>query len=217
MPAEINALIQGLNSSQAEERRFAAEDLGDLRAAEAVPHLVRVLDDVEVSVREAAADALVRCADADGARWIAALLASESVPIRNYAQEILAGIGSKALPALVSAFMDADGDIRKFALDVIGRMGPRARSAQPEVIRLLRDPNVNVAGAAAETLGLIGDSESLAPLLELFDGPTWMQCCAIQALSDHPVDEARHALATIDPAKLSPEAADFLRALGAGK
>ena len=52
-------LIEQLASPDPTSRRYAAEDLGDLHDACAVPALVEAVRDPEVAVREAAVDALV--------------------------------------------------------------------------------------------------------------------------------------------------------------
>lgn len=213
MSGEWKTLAAALAGGNEEERRFAAEDLGDLGDPEAVPSLVAALEDRAVAVREAAADALMACADGRGAILVADLLASESAPVRNYAQEILASLGSTALPAVLARCRDASADIRKFALDILGHMGPAARAAWEEVVPLLRDGNENVAGAAAETLGRLGEPMAVPHLAACLAGSPWLQCSALQGLSGLAGDEARAALAGIDPASLSHEAAMFLRAL----
>jgi len=80
--------------------------------------------------------------------------------------------------------LDKDGDDthRKLAAEVLGDMGPRARTAIPVLIKALKDREVLVRYRAAEALGKIGtDSETVVPAL-------------VQCLTDaHPMPRAAAA------------------------
>ena len=65
----------------------------------------------------------------------------------------LGRFGARAVPALIEALgEDGSPDVRCFAADVLGRMGPDAHDAVPELVRVFRhdvDPVVRRAAAGA--------------------------------------------------------------------
>ncbi len=115
-------LIEQLASHDPTTRRYAAEDLGDLHNACAVPALVEAVRDPEVAVREAAVDALVAIGGQAVSEHVAPLLETEDVALRNYAIEILERVGPESIDVLVAACKSASPDVRKFALDILGKV-----------------------------------------------------------------------------------------------
>src|ERR1017187_6539793 len=111
MSEGCNHLIEQLSSSDPAPRRFAAEDLGDLHDAGAVPALVVAVGDPEVAVREAAADALIAIGGQAVCENVAPLLEAEDVAVRNYAIEVLEGVGPEAIGVLVAACNSASPDV----------------------------------------------------------------------------------------------------------
>src|SRR5687768_6826209 len=82
----------------------------------------------------------------------------------------LSEIGEPAIPALIDLVRDHDGPVRSGALDVLGKMGPRAASAVPELIEMLNDGPTGLRLRVARALGTMGPTAepavpSLTPLL----------------------------------------------------
>jgi HEAT repeat protein len=198
-------LIAQLASLDPAARRYAAEDLGELHDAQAVPALVQAVKDPEVAVREAAVDALVVIGGHAVCENVAPLLETEDVAVRNYAIEILERVGPESIGVLVAACNSASPDVRKFALDILGKVARGcAGKCLEAVAALLGDDNPNVAGSAAEALGHIGDSGATPYLAKHLGGPPWMQLCVFSALSQIGGETALKALRSVDVGQLSP-------------
>ena len=198
-------LIEQLASPDSTTRRYAAEDLGDLHDAGAVPALVGAVRDPEVAVREAAVDALVAIGGQAVSKPVAPLLETEDVALRNYAMEILERVGPESIDDLVVACNSASPDVRKFALDVLGKVARGCGGKCLEAVAaLLGDENPNVAGSAAEALGHIGDSRATPYLASHLGGPPWMQLCVFSALSEIGGETALKALRSAEVSQLSP-------------
>lgn len=72
------------------------------------------------------------------------------------AAEALGRIGAAAVPHLVEALSSHDPQVRRKAVEVLGRMGPDAAEAVAALVPLLDDPDERVRKAAIRTLGQIG-------------------------------------------------------------
>jgi len=219
MNADINELLGGLRSEDATERRYAAEDLGGLNDPAAVQALVKTLEDPVVGVREAAVESLIAIGGREVCEKVIPLLDSEDASLRNYALEILEDLGADAIESLVGLCDSPSSDIRKFALDVLGKIGELCGvNAIGVITSRLDDENVNVAGAAAEALGRIGDPASIPALAGHLGGPPWLQCNVLNAIAQIGGEEARGVISRIDPEQLAPEARYYYemveRALG---
>lgn len=205
MTDQRDLLIEQLASPDPTTRRYAAEDLGELHDAWAVPALVKAASDREVAVREAAVEALVAIGGQTVCERLAPLLEAEDVALRNYAIEILERVGPESMDVLIAACKSASSDVRKFALDILGKVargcGGKCLDA---VAALLGDDNPNVAGSAAEALGLMGDSRAIPYLEKHLGGPPWMQLCVFSALSQIGGETALKALNSADAGQMSP-------------
>ena len=203
-------LITQLASLDSAIRRYAAEDLGDLHDAQAVPALVDAVRDPEVAVREAAVNALVVIGGKAVPEQVAPLLETEDVALRNYAIEVLERVGPESIDVLVAACNSTSPDVRKSALDILGKVARGCAGKCLEAVAAhLCDANPNVAGSAAEALGHIGDSRATPYLAEHLGGPPWMQLCVFSALSQIGEEEALKALSSVDVGKLSPYTKHF--------
>ncbi len=198
-------LIEQLASLDPATRRYAAEDLGDLHDAQAVPALVEAARDLEVAVREAAVEALVVIGGQSVCEHVAPLLETEDAELRNYAIEILERVGPESIDVLVAACNSASPDVRKFALDILGKVARGfAGKCLERVAALLGDANPNVAGSAAEALGHLGDSRATPYLAKHLGGPPWMQVCVFSALSQIGGEAALKTLRAADVSQMSP-------------
>ena len=160
-------LLQQLGAIDEEVRRSAVVRLQRHPFGEVREHLYRALGDESWRVRKEACEAiLATLPDAGTVEEVIALLRSgDNAGLRNSAVEILERLGERAVPSLCEHVGDADQDVRKFVIDILGAIG--SRSAVPHLIAALGDPDPNVSAAAIETLGKIGDVQVVPHLLQV--------------------------------------------------
>ncbi len=159
---ELRSIDIDLANDDEEIRRLAVERLAPLSAPEAMPRLLECLGDSGWRVRKAAVE---RLADAPG-EWgvdetlVSALSDGENPGRRNSAVEALVRRGESAVEPLLVATRDEDVDVRKQAVDTLAGIG--APRSLDRLLEMLDDVDANVAAAAADALGAIGD-EDVAP------------------------------------------------------
>ena len=187
----VRLLEVALDDKHAEVRRIAASSLGDMDAKDAIPHLRQATNDKDAGVSFAAAEALWKMGDKDGATiFYAVLLGNRQVAkgfvssnISGMWQELhdpmaLANIGiGEASGALLGPFAEGVTIARELAKD---RSAPaRALSASllgeypnmdsKKILEdTMDDKNIAVRAAVAKALGGFDDQgliPDLAPLL----------------------------------------------------
>lgn len=180
----LNDLGSRLESKDPEERREAVLLLG--RAGEeAVPFLLRALEDSDWRVRKTTVEAL---ADIGGQKVIAGLVqklsAQDNAGARNSAIEALVRLGSEAVEPLFPLLSERDPDVRKFVVDVLGDL--RDGRAVPYLLDRLKDDDENVRVAAAEALGKIGDKRAVEALIGCLSSyeQGWLDYAAAEALGE---------------------------------
>ena len=213
MSTRIEDLLRQLESDDDNSRRYAAEDLGDLGDKQAIPALIKALEDSVIAVREAAVDALIAIGGKEVSEQVVSLLYSEDAWLRNYATEILEELGTAAVETVRALCSSSSSDIRKFAADILGKIGEVSElEAFEEITKLLDDENINVAAAAAEALGRIGDPAAIPILADHLNRHPWLQCNVIHAISQIGGHSAREVINNIDPETLSQEATPYYEA-----
>jgi HEAT repeat protein len=60
--------------------------------------------------------------------------------------------GAAAVPALIAALEDQDAEVRIFAAEALGEIGPEAKEAVPTLIAALKDPDAHVPASATYAL-----------------------------------------------------------------
>jgi HEAT repeat protein len=181
---DIESLGRKLESTDAEERREAAVDLGREGQA-AVPLLLRAMADRDWRVRKTAVEALVQIAGQsvlDG--LLQALSAHDNAGARNSAIEALVQIGGTAVDALLPLLNTPDPDVRKFIVDILGDI--RDTRAVPLLIDRLEDPDENIRVASAEALGKIRDARAVDALIVCLNryDQSWLDYAAAEALGE---------------------------------
>ena len=160
---DLELLGRKLESSDAEERREAAVDLGR-SGGRAVPFLFRALADNDWRVRKTAVEALVGLADEQVINGLVQVLSChDNAGARNSAIEALVHIGPDAVETLLRSLGSPDPDVRKFIVDILGDI--RDTRSVPALIERFRDEDENVRVAAAEALGKIRDRRAVDALL----------------------------------------------------
>lgn len=116
----VEGLLALLARPDPDQRKFAAEILGELGRQEAAPALADALDDSDANVRAAAAEALGRVGGKEAGRALEALLARAKEPLlRVAALEGLITLGRPPpLPSLVA--MLGDPVVRRSAYRLLG-------------------------------------------------------------------------------------------------
>jgi HEAT repeat protein len=169
---EIRALIERTFSPDPVERTKAVKELRKLgpRAIPAIPYLMRLLGDYEVTkngekTADEAWDALRDLGDLAIDPLIAGLGNPKQPDRRSIV--ILLSRHRRAVPAMISALKDEDEDTRYMAVIELGDMSD-ARAVEP-LIQCLNDSSHNVASAAARALATIGDKRAVTPLIVLVE------------------------------------------------
>lgn len=160
-------LLAQLQSTSAEDRRWAARDLVDCPGVSG--DLVRHLQtETEGSVREVILTTLVRIGDAQSVAGLVDCMRSEDASLRNEAIEALKQLPTEVAPIMRQLLNDADSDMRIFAVNVLESLRhPLVEAWLAEVIE--RDPHVNVCATAVDLLGEVGSRDVLEALLRLKD------------------------------------------------
>lgn len=132
----LPALEQLLRHDDADQRKFAADILGELHREEAVPALITAVDDADANVRGAAAEALGRIGGLLAVRALEQLLDSTEPLLRVCALEGLAAARRPpALPRLVPHL--ADPLTRRSAFRLLGLVEhPAALARLCQALRL---------------------------------------------------------------------------------
>ena len=193
------------------ERADAARALGLVREREAVPALLRALEDDHEEVRAAAVEALGTIGDARAVPELLASLRDESRHQRTRVVEALRGFGEAVMPALLGHVKHHPAE-REMAADLVGLIGgtgglddllawsvddrASVRAAVMRalaalglddrayyyVLRALRDPEPEVRAMAARALGRSGRREAAAELAPLMNDQWLVAAHAAAAL-----------------------------------
>jgi len=190
MTEPLTRLHVQLHAPDSEIRLAAVAQLATL-AAPAMELFALCLGDDDWRVRKAAIAAFLksRYTRADIETLIDFLRHDENAGLRNAAIEILVGLGSEAVDPLRAKIGDADVDVRKFVIDILGEIGD-ARCGD-ELLEALDDKDPNVRYAAVETLGKLQITQAADRLLALLaDSDPGLKFTLIQTLArlGQPVD-----------------------------
>lgn len=155
-------LVARLRDGSPEERRQAAEALGERGDGTAVGALCAALGDAERAVRIEAARALGRIATEEGIGCLARALGERDVYTRLTAVEALAAIGRAAAGAMLEALPRSRGIVRNALAAAVGRVDdPRA----VEPLRALLQRADGAEDGAARGLVALGHADLLVPFL----------------------------------------------------
>jgi HEAT repeat protein len=188
----LDGAVRDLHSRSVLVQVRAADALGTIGGADAVPHLVAQLDAPDRLARLAAARALANLGAVETTSEILTALA-DAGPRTDDVAEVLGRLGAPAVPRLRERLRGApSADERRLAAAVLGEL--RALEAAGELRAALADPDPGVAGAAATAAGRIGDVGALPALLQILarPGPAALREAAADALGaiDHPAAAA---------------------------
>jgi TonB family protein len=159
LPSAPPELLKDLRSKDPGTRRTAANQLGAMRARNAVRGLAELLTDRDQSVREATAFALGQITDRGVSGLLIPLLADKDVEVRSTAAFALGMLGDrKAIDALSYALGDPEPEVQSSALVALGLM--QDDEGVDEITESLEDPSFDVRYDAVWALGQIGEPDS---------------------------------------------------------
>ncbi|MFO0596545.1 MAG: HEAT repeat domain-containing protein [Myxococcaceae bacterium] len=207
-PASLEPLVALLRHPDPDQRKFAADILGELRRTEAVEALVTAVADADANVRTSAAEALGRVGGPDARRALERLLGSSDVMLRVCALEGLAHLGLPVpLPALVPLL--ADPLTRRSAWRLLGHVHhPTALllTVRGLAARESRDAALVAIGAAGRQLGTEWENDVKIVLSNVRDLYTWLESALASSEADRrlgaltvaaALSDARLALAVV--------------------
>jgi len=162
----MQEIQDNFHSADEETRRRIIQGLRGRPLQEISLALFSAMGDESWRVRKEAVEVFV--SSAPGADTIDNLLellrSEENAGLRNSAAEAVARLGERATAPLIRLADDADADVRKFVIDAMGSINSMV-FVQP-LLSALRDADVNVASAAAEHLGNLGDARVVPELID---------------------------------------------------
>ncbi|QLH84276.1 HEAT repeat domain-containing protein [Halosimplex pelagicum] len=136
---KAQAFAKALDAAVPELRMAAANGLGAVEEADAVPKLAERFDDPDPRVRARAARACGQIADSRATDGLEGLLSDDSATVRREAAEALGSIGNRqALSALLPLYQDGDERVRRVAVGAFGNF-PNAQPVEYLVASLTDD------------------------------------------------------------------------------
>lgn len=172
-----------LSDEDIEIRRKEVLELRGRSSDDAIPLLLKAMEDASWRVRKTASDILLEehPPDRSISGLIQLLSIEDNAGARNSAIETLVKLGKKTTLFLLEAFETANRDVRKFIIDIIGEV--KDRKALPLLLKALKDDDDNVRASAVEHLGQMGDPSVLDALIEILkSGDLWTAFPAADAL-----------------------------------
>lgn len=161
----LQEIQSALQSPDEEVRRRAIQNLSGMELQQTCSLLFNFMGDGSWRVRKEAVEIFVSSdPDENMIGDLLELLRSEdNAGLRNSAAEAVIRLGERATAPLIRLVHDADADVRKFVIDVMGNISVSAFI--PPLLSALHDSDVNVAAAAAEHLGNLGDARVVQDLI----------------------------------------------------
>ena len=169
-----------LSDSDPAARRRAAEDLASCSGFAPIAALAAALRDENKGVRDAALRSLSQIGNKNVARAVVEYLADPNITTRNLAAELLMQLRGESLEALLPSLYDADQDVRKFVVDILGVNG--STDAVPHLIKLLSDADDNVVISAIEALGNIRSEIAIPALMTAFSEIDYAKATTAEAI-----------------------------------
>jgi len=121
---KAKAFTRALEAEVPELRMAAANGLGDVQQADAVPKLVDRFGDSDARVRARAARACGQIADSRATDALEGLLTDSNGTVRREAAQALGNIGNRqALSALLPLYQDDNERVRRIAVGAFGNFG----------------------------------------------------------------------------------------------
>lgn len=175
-PRAITPLARYLHQRQDGEYAHseAAIGLAMIGHFDAVPHLLRALDDDRESVRQWAADALgeIRPAGEEQRREVIESLlfrlSDDSLTVQEHVIQSLGRLQAGEARNILRQFLESSiMELRHQSVYALGDLGDP--TVATDLVKLRRDPHNFVRQAVAEALGQLGHPDTFAAVVELLD------------------------------------------------
>ncbi len=205
----VKPLAGLLQHPDPDQRKFAADILGELGRVEASPALIAALKDEDPNVRVASAEALGKTGGPEARRALEVLLAEPDPLLQVSALEALTALNAPPpLPMLVP--LVASPLTRRSAWRLIGRV--RHRSAWVLVVQALRTKSTRDAallalGGATTTLSAEVEAELSVALAGVDDAVSWLTKCLSSEDLERRVG-ALHLVRAVRLPELAPRVAE---------
>ena len=185
-PAPVDGLIEKLQAKDIETRISAAEVLGSIGDARAVPALIRQLEHPEDQLVAVAATALGKIGAADAYQPLCRHLGHPN-PVTRLS--VLGAINSLGHPehtqCMIAVLREGTPAARISAIHSLGYFGDP--TAFPAIASALTDADTNIRQAAVEALPYFDNSAARQALENaLHDPSTQIRCAAARALGNCP-------------------------------
>lgn len=143
--------------------RFISEEIPE----DILPVLVKLLEDTDKGVRDAASLALTYNEDPAIPAAVVPLISSDEIFVRNIAGDILLRRGTSVVPAMLAYLPERNDDDQKFLIDILGLIG--SSESMDDIIKVMKSTeNENVSLACIEALGNLRVPEALPHLKDAF-------------------------------------------------
>lgn len=208
-PTVVPPLLGLLQHPDPDQRKFAADILGELQRAEATDGLIAALADGDPNVRLSAAEALGKTGGQRAQRALEQLLREPDPLLQVGALEALTALDAPPpLPMLVPLL--ASPLTRRSAFRLLGRV--RHRAAAVLVVRGLRERTTRDAallalGGATASLGPEVEAELAASLAGVPDAAAWLTRCLGSEDQERRVG-ALHLVRAVRMPELAPQVAE---------
>jgi HEAT repeat protein len=170
---DVSRLCEALDTAAEGEwdtRRWLATVLGSCGDVQAVPFLVRRLNDPDKSVRRAVSSALGQLGDK---QTVASLLPLLHDPDKSVRAEVISALsrlgGEEARTALQTILNDPDKGIRQHLVGALSRLG--GKDAYVLLHPMLNDPDTEIRRNVIELLGQTDDHQAIAALQAMLNDP----------------------------------------------
>ena len=166
-PAAVPYLIEVLQdkSVSSESDTLVCNLLGDLKAKEAVPELIKALKHRVSTVRIAASQALGVIGDAEAVDPLLDILGDSEADVKKSAVDALINFNENKIPPKVTPLLnDPEEYVRAAAIKLLSeKLDPKTASAVREALK--KDKSDNVRLLAVKTLGGIKDKNAVEVLM----------------------------------------------------
>ena len=171
----VDFYLQDLNREVPWRRAMAAQRLGRMRSARAIPALITALEDEIMDVRQNAMLALGQIRNPQALEVLVSKLRDSVQHNKNFSRRVLmtalVSYGESALPHLIRKLSDPFDAVRALAAEILGEIpNPQARHA---LIKSIEDPSPEVRARAAYALGRIGQPLAVKSLIAALSDPFW--------------------------------------------
>lgn len=168
--------METINSGSKWAQAMAAERLGFMRCARALPLLVKSLESRNIDLKLMAIHALGLIGDASVLPGLIKLLRNSILTDEEVSRKVLTSsivsFGAEAIRELVDELADPDWRVRSVCLDMLGEIGGAGLS--PLFMKMLSDPEQDVRAKAAKGLGRMRCVDSVPRLESALADQYWV-------------------------------------------